>query len=169
MTLSRSFETRPGFKRSGLWTLLLSMLFGSLSGALCVRISGFPLSENTVFQTGGGPIQLTALRVFAFPSLMAAALVLQNRRLICFLFFCKGFTVAYALCAASAVGGVTLKSFLSGLFWETLLPLPAMFLLGAGWYRDAKTRRRDFHPFLSALLPASVGLLLERLIFLYFS
>lgn len=169
MTQLHGFDTHLVYKRSGLLTLLLSMLFGSLFGFLCVRMLAFLLHEDTVFRTGGGPIPLTALRVFIFPSLMAAAMILRARRLFWVLFFSKGFSAAYALCVAAAVGGETLKSFLPGLFLETLLPLPAMFLLGAVWYRDAKIGRCDLRPLLPALLPTAVGLLLERLTFLYFS
>ena len=161
----RRIRGRIRSARSAVMTLLVCMLLGSLSGALCVRISDFMISDSSVFRTGQASLLLSFPRFLFFPSLMTAAVLFHCRRLFCLLFFCKGFTVAYTLCACAAAGIGVMKGFLPGFFLETLLPLPAMLLLGALWYEDAAMDRTSLWPLLPALLPASVGLLLEGLIF----
>lgn len=165
MTQLRRFHGRIRSAWSAVLTLLVCMLLGSLFGALCVRISGFMISDQTVFHTGQGSVLLCISRLMVLPSLMTAAVLIHCRRLFCLLFFCKGFTVASAICACAAAGLEVLRSFLPGFFLETLLPLPAMLLLGALWYEDTCLGQTNLRPLLPALLPASVGLLLERLIF----
>lgn len=165
MTQSRGSRGRISSARSAVLTLLVWMLLGSLFGAVCVRLSDFMISDDSVFRTGQGSLLLSVPRLLIFPSLMTAAVLFHCRRLFCLLFFCKGFTVAFALCSCAAAGIWALKSFLPGFFLETLLPLPAMLLLGALWYEGARSDRISLSPLFPALLPASVGLLLERLIF----
>ena len=165
MTQFRRLQDHLRFHRRAFLALPLCMLLGSLSGWLCVSLNGCAVSGNTAFRVGQGSLFLAFPRVFMLPSLMAAALLFHSRRLFCFLFFCKGFSAACALCACAAAGIGVLKAFLPGFVLETLLPLPFMLLLGVLWREDARIGQIDLWPMLPALLPAFVGLLLERLIF----
>lgn len=164
MTQLRRASAQFSYDRNTLLRLLLWMILGSMVGAYAALRSVYHIREDAVFFSGQGFLFRTVPRVLIFPSFMAAAVLFHCRRLFCFLFFCKGFSVAFTLCVCAVSGAEVLLSYLPALFCETVLPLPAILTLGAIWYQDAPNKQAELWPVFPALLPASVGLLLERLI-----
>ena len=164
MTRLRPWTPGLLYDRRDLQTVVLCALVGSLTGALYARASSASISGELFFCVRQ-PVLLSALRLSLFPVLMAAALLLQSRALFWLLFFGKGFAVSCLLCIAASFGAGPLSCLLPGLLLETLLPLPAFFLLGAVWYGETGAGRWSLRPILPALLSVLAGLLLERLLF----
>ena len=165
MTQFRSVQCRLRYHRGVLASLLLCMMIGSLFGAISVHFSEWSISAASQPGSGSDPIVFSLPRIFAFPGLMAVAMLLRRPKLLYLLFFCKGFVAAYVLCVCAMSGAAALNAYLPCFLLEILFPLPSFLLLGAVWYDDARMGKPDAFPAI-LLLPASAGLLLERLIFL---
>ena len=140
------------------------MLFESLCGALCDLINGFTIREEMFFLPPQDTLFLRLQRVTLLSSLMTAAFLFYNSHILYLLFWSKGFFVGYTLCTCASSGLNLLKSILPEFIFETLLPLPAVLLLGAVWLGDIKAKRTDLRPIVLVFPPIAIGLLLERLI-----
>ena len=159
------FHVRLRYQRGVLFMLLLCMLLGSLLGAFCFLLSEWTLSFEELRLPGSSPLHYAFLRILIFPALMCVSLLLQRPWLFPLLFFCRGFTIACSLCAWVSAGTTVLQAYIPCFILETLLSLPALLLLGAVWYEDARRGRIELFPAL-LLFPAAIGLLLEHLIVL---
>lgn len=135
-----------------------------MTGALYARACSGMISVELI-SNARQSFHLSVLRLSLLPVLMAAALFLQNKSLFWLLFFWKGFAVSTLLCIAAASGTAALSCLLPRLLLETLLPLPAFFLLGAVWYGETGAEQWSLWPILPALLSVLTGLILERLLF----
>lgn len=163
MTQSHPWSREYCYDRRDLQIIVLCALVGSMTGALYAGRAFGPLSALSL--GGTQTFLLSALRLSLLPLLMAAALLLKSRLLFWLLFFGKGFSVSCVLWIASSSGAATLLCLLPRLLLETILPLPAFFLLGAVWYGQTRVGRFSLPPILPALLSVLTGLLLEGLLF----
>lgn len=110
---------------------MLALLFGSLLGALCARLSGGLLPAS--FPAGLRELSLVRAWIPAavFPCLLAAALLLRCRPLIRLLFFAKGAAAACTLCVFAASGHPGPAEAFLPLLAQTVLPLPLYLLMGS--------------------------------------
>lgn len=164
MTQLRARRLRLLYDRRDLQTIFLCALVGSMTGALYTRTGSACIQESD-FYCCAQPVFLSALRLSLLPLLMTAALFLHSKPMFWLLFFGKGFSGSCVFCAAAASGSGLIQCLLPRLLLETVLPLPAVFLLGAVWYGQTRADRWSLWPILPALLSGYSGLLLERILF----
>lgn len=123
--------------------LLLSLMFGSLLGAVCARLQTASVSDLVfgVAQSFWIPIWL---RASLFPCLLAVSFLLRRRFLFYVLFFLKGTFVSFTLSIFALYGVEQLLSFLPVFLFQTMLPLPIQFYSASIWLQDGEDFRKLF-------------------------
>lgn len=125
------------YENADLQQLLLCLLSGSLTGALCFRLAVQAAELPRAGWSCASPLFSSFARCALFPMLLFTALILRRKLLFWVLFFLKGAAAAYAICFLATAQG----SLLHSCFLETVLVLPFWFYLGAVWIGQIGSER----------------------------
>lgn len=165
MAQAKAFLFHLRVNKSRQQLLLLSVLFGSLLGALCARLHSGALNASFALNIREASFLRALSRACVFPMLTAVALFLQNRVLISSLFFLKGFLTAFLICALGSSGISPLLTALPFFAFEAVLPLPFYILAASACPSRSLDGSASARLLLFMLLPLFFGLLIEKLLF----